>query len=187
MSQPERPFVSIQNITDQQGTPIVEAAAAQVAASRGLTREHQVASVEESALKLGRDANLKELDDLHAQASPSEKTTRDFFEEKDRLQAEAQILSESAYAANERAFRAAQKLKANDQEAAAHVNENLPEYIEAATRMADADLQSRIGQKAITFTRSEGIAGYDTVSLVNPATNNEDIAHLRDKAGQINQ
>lgn len=173
MSHPEELNTVMRNIVDQEGVPIIETAERQFEAQRTLSRERRVASVHAKTFQKAKDDKRKELK-LEGEMDSSECGWKREFELLDELD----IIIDGLGIANETASRAEQQLEQNDRASAAHVAENLPQYIEAASYLANLDLQRRIG--TLTAIRTQGglVVDFRTVTLVDPAMRNEDVAHL---------
>jgi hypothetical protein len=160
------------SIADKDGASIVKTAEAQVAAKRQLAYQQRVARVQEEALKAGVQTKLEAAQALDPETTDSK---RGYFQQRGDLYQDANILSGSANDANERAYKAGKEIKQNDEASIAHLNENLPAYVETATRLANTALASRVGQRALVTSIQDGVVGFTDVKPVDPATQNQDV------------
>jgi len=167
MSSPE--LRHVEDIVDNENVPIVNSAEFDVSMRKSLEAEKRKAELERDALRAGGEAKLKEAEAI---APPPDAHGKEFvgpYEAYNETLGDAETLLNSSAVADERAFKAEQDLKRTIKMSRAHVDENLPEYVEAATLLANEDLKKRLGHKVIVTSKTDGIVSFKNVELVDPA------------------
>ena len=176
MSNAEAPDVHVEDIVDKEGVPIVNSAEFDVSMQKSLAKEQHVAGLEATALRAGGEAKLREAEAVAQPDEASGQAFVDSYQKREGALQDAEILLGSSATAEETAFQARQGLKRNEETSASHVDENLPEYVQTATSLANTALSSRVGQKVAVTGKQDGLVGFTEAKLVDPATQNQDIA-----------
>jgi len=157
-------------IIDQEGKPVVQAAAEQVVARNALVDSRGEAAYENYAAKGAGGQAHEELIALQAdQSRPLDDPERQGLQ---RHFGEAQ---ERAAEASNQIVAADTQLDVNQAADKAHLDANLPEYRQAATELANADLEPRVGEEIPVTKVEEGVIGTTEVAPVDPAVENQDI------------
>jgi|GEM_PF-5235290 hypothetical protein len=181
---PEAPWVPIHGIVDQAGVSIVETAQAQVAERQKLDLQKHRAVLEETALNVAVQSKLQEAQELPEPVGERGRQHSEYHQKRGELHQDANLLATSRTDANERGWDAHIQLEKNAQDDVAHLDENLPAYVETAARLANKSLEERArkGDIVRVHDSTDHAIAFPKVEPVDPATKNEDVA-LPEAAG----
>lgn len=175
MSQESFPRNTEGDIVDDSGRSIAEVTKDGVEMHNRLAEQKRTHDLERDALQAAKDAKLQatvDLDKPDAQTGPE---VAEYHRQKNELFEDARLLGGSSEISGTRAYHHELAIKEHDQGHAAHVNENLPAYVQTATEMANAQLEPRAGEKVVVTSREEGLVGFTEVTPVDPARSNQDV------------
>lgn len=177
MTQESFPRNADGDIVDETGYSIVKASQDTVEENRKLAKAKRAHELEVAALHGAKEVKLQAVTDLDRPEDRAGPETAEYYRQRGELLEDAASLSESATTAEIHAYHHSFAIKESNEEAATHVDENLPAYIQAATEMANVQLEPRAGQKAAVTSRQEGLVGFTEVTPVDPARSNQDVNH----------
>lgn len=143
---------------------IVAGAEKEVTIQRALTHMERIASLKEEALSRQFDRKFEQFMGLTVNRMVQGVQTQTEWERQQVLHDEAESLGIRSQTMAEKSLKARHEMDQNKKESAAHVAENLPQYIEVATDLANAEIQQR--------------TDYVAADLLDPATRNEEVTHL---------
>jgi hypothetical protein len=175
MSQEAFPRNNDGDIVDDSGYPIIKTAQSTADEYRELAEKKRTHKLQREALDDAKQAKLKASEELVRPEAEVGSKVSAYHRERDELLEDARLLGDSEETAALQAQSYSLAVEEASRDAATHVDENLPAYVQAATEMANAELEPRFGQRAPVVSREEGLIDLVEVTPVDPARSNQDV------------